>query len=158
MMEEEKLRFQEEEGSFYEEEEEKQESEAGEDEGDHAPVDHQPVVSKEADVPRFKRSASDLSALSYEMFEEQSKHTGDNNKEDSEVKEDNLENEETMELVTSPSSQRKVSETFCYKLYLLRGIKSFKISILHGDFFIFASSNFEFNYQMHSYWNIKWNL
>ena len=130
MMEEEKLRFQEEEGSFYEEEEEeeeKQESEAGEDEGDQAPVDHQPVVSKEADVPRFKRSASDLSALSYEMFEEQSKHTGDNNKEDSEVKEDNLENEETMELVTSPSSQRKVSETFCYKLYLLRGIKSFKI-------------------------------
>ena len=111
MMEEEKLRFQEEEGSFYEEEEEeeeKQESEAGDDEGDQAPVDHQPVVSKEADVPRFKRSASDLSALSYEMFEEQSKHTGDNNKEDSEVKEDNLENEETMELVTSPSSQRKV--------------------------------------------------
>ena len=137
MMEEEKLRFQEEEGSFYEEEEEeeKQESEAGEDEGDHAPVDHQPVVSKEADVPRFKRSASDLSALSYEMFEEQSKHTGDNNKEDSEVKEDNLENEETMELVTSPSSQRKV-KPFCYKLYLLRGIKSFKISILHEDFFI----------------------
>ena len=116
MMEEEKLRFQEEEGSFYEEEE-KQESEResdegedeGEDEGDQAPVEHLPVVSKEADVPRFKRSASDLSALSYEMFVEQSK---DDTKEDNVVKEDNIENEETMELVISPTSQRKVSKTF----------------------------------------------
>lgn len=115
MMEEEKLRFQEEEGSFYEEEEKQEserESDEGEDEGDQAPVDHLPVVSKEADVPRFKRSASDLSALSYEMFVEQSKDTGDDTKEDNEVKEDNIENEETMELVISPTSQRKVSKTF----------------------------------------------
>ena len=113
-MEEEKLRFQEEEGSFYEEEEEeKQEASEGEDEGDQAPVNHQLVVSKEEDVPRFKKSASDLSALSYEMFVEQSKGTGDDNKDDNEEKEDNLENEETKELVLSPTSQRKVSETFC---------------------------------------------
>ena len=115
MMEEEKLRFQEEEGSFYEEEERQEserESDVEEDEGDQAPVDHLPAVSKEADVPRFKRSASDLSALSYEMFVEQIKDTGDDTKEDNEVKEDNIENEETRELVISPTSQRKVSETF----------------------------------------------
>ena len=113
MMEEEKLRFQEEEGSFYEEEERQEserESDVEEDEGDQAPVDH--LISKEADVPRFKRSASDLSALSYEMFVEQIKDTGDDTKEDNEVKEDNIENEETRELVISPTSQRKVSETF----------------------------------------------
>ena len=117
MMEEEKLRFQEEEGSFYEQDE-KQESEVDseeEDEGDQAPVNHLPVVLKEADVPRFKKSASDLSALSYEMFVEQSKDTGDDNKEDNDLQEDRLENEETRELVLSPTSQRKVSEKpFCY--------------------------------------------
>ena len=119
MMEEEKLRFQEEEGSFYEQNE-KQESEEeseeeGEDQGDQAPVNNLPVVLKEADVPRFKNSASDLSALSYEMFVEQSKDTGDDNKEDNDLQERELENEETRELVLSPTSQRKVSEKpFCY--------------------------------------------
>ena len=116
MREEEKLRFQEEEGSFYEQNE-KQESEEeseeeGEDQGDQAPVNNLPVVLKEADVPRFKNSASDLSALSYEMFVEQSKDTGDDNKEDNEVREENLEDEETRELVISPTSQRKVRKTY----------------------------------------------
>ena len=129
MMEEEKLRFQEEEGSFYEEEERQEserESDVEEDEGDQAPVDHLPVVSKEADVPRFKRSASDLSALSNEMFVEQIKDTCDDTKEDNEVKEDNIENEETRELVISPTSQRKVSETFfcCCKHEMLWVLKS----------------------------------
>ena len=73
-------------------------------------MNHLPVVLKEADVPRFKKSASDLSALSYEMFVEQSKDTGDDNKEDNDLQEDRLENEETRELVLSPTSQRKVSE------------------------------------------------
>ena len=108
MMEEEKLRLQEEEGSLYQEEkhESVRESEE-EDEHDHAPVKQHPVVTTEGDIPSIKKSVSDLSALSYEMFVEQNKDTGDDNKEDNEV-----EDEETRELVISPTSQRKVRKTY----------------------------------------------
>ena len=113
MMEEEKLRLQEEEGSLYQEEKHGSVGESEEeDEHDHAPVKQHPVVTTEGDIPSIKKSVSDLSALSYGMFVEQNKDTGDDNKEDNEVREENLEDEETRELVISPTSQRKVRKAY----------------------------------------------
>ena len=117
MMEEEKLRMKEEEGSEYNEDEKN--GDDGDDEVDDV------VITKEIEIASFQKSASNMSALSYEMFVESNKNVVenndenniDNNVEESEVniKGDNTENdaEETRELVASPGdnySQRKVMD------------------------------------------------
>ena len=65
MMEEEKLRQQEEEGSQYDDGEEEEEEE-----------------EEDADIPSVKKSPSNYSALSYELYVEQTKGDPDDNKEE----------------------------------------------------------------------------
>ena len=118
MMEEEKLRMKEEEGSEYNEDE--KDDIVGDDEVDDV------VITKEVEIASFQKSASNMSALSYEMFVESNKnvventdeniHDDNNDEEDREEvnnTKDATENdaEETSELVISPGdnySQRKV--------------------------------------------------
>ena len=115
MMEEEKLRIKEEEGSVFEEEEEEEDEDDDDPDADNHGDDEyeDPVIAKQTDIPSYKKSVSDLSALSYEMFVEQTKEMCDDNQDEAERREEHLEEEaeETRELVMSPSdnnSQRKV--------------------------------------------------
>ena len=120
MMEEEKLRMKEEEGD--------QESDydpvpdnddVSDDDGGENVVeqlDEKPATSKELDVPNINNSASNFSALSYELFVEQNK-VADNDNNDENDNGDQVfdEPEETRELVTSPgdsSLHRKVIDYF----------------------------------------------
>ena len=119
MMEEEKLRMKEEECSVYN-------GDVGDNCGDDEVDDV--VITKEVDIASFQKSASNMSALSYEMFVESNKNVVENN--DENIHDNNNEEEyseevnntkdreatendaeETRELVTSPGdnySQRKV--------------------------------------------------
>lgn len=133
MMEEEKLRIKEEEGSVFEEEEEEEDEDDDDPDDDNNGDDdyEDPVIAKQTDIPSYKKSVSDLSALSYEMFVEQTKEMGDDNQDEAESREDNLEEEaeETRELVMSPSdtnSQRKVRT--CIPLF-----SSAAMQLIHWD-------------------------